>query len=83
MNSVTEILEQETIITESHAERLAGLSFKNKSRISEAISILGEVEDDTWLLNWTAEQEQDLAEATTRLIFLLQSISEKQEQEAA
>ncbi len=79
----SQISEQEMIFNESHCERIAGLSFKNLSRISEAIAILNEVEADTWHLNWTADQEQDLVEAVNRLCFLLQSISEKQEQEAA
>ncbi len=48
--------------------------FNIKSRIEEAIAILRIVEKDTWLLNWTADQEQDLAEALNRLTFLHQSL---------
>ena len=52
--------------------------FNTKLRLREAYELLSQVEEDIWLLNWNADQEQDLAEALNRLGYLIQSLSKKE-----
>ncbi len=52
--------------------------FNTKLRLREAYELLSQVEEDIWLLNWNADQEQEGASALNRLGYLIQSLSKKE-----
>ena len=50
-------------------------SSDDRAKLQKAYKLLQEVELVAWLYDWSAEQESDLAEALSRLSFLIDSLT--------